>query len=78
MWDRCRFNQMARNSLTSKNKVVISTSSSSSNKALIINFMLKNALKLGLIADYSAKSSYVACEKAIHKWSKCVYRMREN
>ena len=77
MWDGCRFNQMARKSLTSKNKVVISTSSSS-NKALIINFMLKNALKLGLIADYSAKSSYVACEKAIHKWSKCVYRIREN
>ena len=40
MWDGCRFNLLARKPLISSNKVV--TSTSSSNKALIITFMLKN------------------------------------
>ena len=30
--------------------------------------------KLSLIADYSAKSSYVACGKAIHKWKRFVVK----
>ena len=42
MWDWCRFTEPAKNPSISSNKVVISTSGG--NKALIITFMLKNAL----------------------------------
>ena len=70
--DWCRFNELARNPLISSNKVVISINSS--NKALIIVLSPKTHIKLGLIVDYSAKSRYVACENAIHEWSRCVIK----
>ena len=75
MWDWCRFNEVVRNPLISSTKVVISTSRS--NKAWIIIFMLKTSIKLDLIAHYSSKSSYIACKKAIQKWSRFVIQLRE-